>query len=113
MRLLIMVQLIFFVAMTEALAQFRDPTEPLVSDNAFEGVLGQDASKINASFNLQSILLSKARRLTTINGKLLSVGSEIDGARVLAIDKNRVILLQGERKITLYLFDNPLWTQKK
>lgn len=112
-RIFIVFSLMSCLLLSQAFAALHDPTAPQASDNAFEGVLSQDASKIKTSFNLQSILLAKARRLVMINGKLLGVGSEIEGARILAIDKNRVVLLQGNRKITLYLFDKTLWIPKK
>lgn len=91
---------------TTSMAYMRDPTKPVV-------VTVTQTSKGKAiPFNLQSILIGRMRRLAMINDKLVGVGSTVNGARVLAIDKNHVVLLYAGRKKTLYLFGRKLWTTR-
>lgn len=86
-------------------ATLRDPTQPVI------GVMGNQSSNASESrFQLQSILIAPKRRLAMINGQMVGVGSSINGARVLAIDKNRVILLVGGSKQSIYLLGRRLWT---
>lgn len=81
----------------------RDPTEPL------DASLIGGASDASGMFQLQSIIVSPTRILAMIDGQMVGVGSDIHGARVLAIGKNHVVLLQGGQKKTLFLFGKRLW----
>ncbi|PWY55357.1 hypothetical protein DGG96_12045 [Legionella qingyii] len=84
-------------------AALHDPTKPIISPLVHESSADED------DFNLQSILIGPMRRLAMINGQIVGTGSNIQGARVLAIDKNHVVLFYaGHRKI-LYLFGKRLW----
>ncbi|KTD50724.1 hypothetical protein [Legionella quateirensis] len=89
------------------LAYLSDPTKPKVNTE-------EQVSKVKGTpFNLQSILIGRMRRLAMINEQIVSVGSSINGARVLAIDKNHVVLLYSGRKVVLYLFGKRLWTKRR
>ncbi|QMT61225.1 hypothetical protein [Legionella sp. PC997] len=84
-------------------AALYDPTKPIISPLVHETTMDE------SEFNLQSILIGPMRRLAMINGQIVGTGSSIQGARVLAIDKNHVVLFYaGHRKI-LYLFGKRLW----
>jgi len=52
---------------------------------------------------LTSTLIAPARRLATINGKTVSVGERIGGARVMRIEPARVSLRKGTRQIVVQL----------
>lgn len=84
-------------------APLRDPTEPL------DASLIGSASDASGMFQLQTIIVAPSRILAMIDGQMVGVGSEIHGARVLAIGKNHVVLLQGGQKKTLFLFGKRLW----
>lgn len=81
----------------------RDPTQPVITP------LNPSFSSTEDKFNLQSIVIGPQRHLAMINGQIVGAGSTIQGARVLVIGKNHVVLLQDKRKITLYLFGKHLW----
>lgn len=89
--------------MSTSWAALHDPTRPVMS------ALTQASSPKEGNYILQSILIGPMRRLAMINGQIVGSGSSIQGARVLAIDKNRVVLLIDGRKETLYLFGERLW----
>lgn len=89
--------------MPQAIAALRDPTMPFANSLTNESSLNEE------SYVLQSILISPMRRLAMINGELVSTGSKIQGARVLVISKNHVVLLVSGRKVTIYLFGRRLW----
>ena len=82
------------------LADLEDPTRPKVSNLTEEADL----------YSIQSIIIAPNRRLAIINGITVGVGSELNGARVIAIHKNPVILLRSGQRKTLYLFGRRIWT---
>jgi MSHA biogenesis protein MshK len=84
-------------------AALRDPTKPIVSPLVNESSIDEE------NFNLQSILIGPMRRLAMINGQIVGTGSNIQGARVLAIDKNHVVLFYAGQRRILYLFGKRLW----
>lgn len=83
-------------------AALHDPTKPLISPIIKE-------SSVEDNYNLQSIIIGPMRRLAMINGQIVGTGSSIQGARVLAIDKNHVVLFYAGRRKILYLFGKRLW----
>ena len=78
----------------------KDPTMP----PGF-GSLQNQSVGINTAprFVLSSTLIAPARRLATINGKTLSVGEHISGARIVSIEPARVALQDGNKRIVLTL----------
>ncbi len=81
-----------------------DPMRPDDQSAAKERLPGKStATKKPAHLNLwlQSIQLGDTERTATINGKLLKVGDRIGGARVVAIEHNRVKLRRGREQINL------------
>ena len=61
---------------------------------------------------LHSILFSSLRRRAIINDRLLAVGDRIDGAKLVAIERDRVRLSRQGRKIVLKLGTSRLEMKK-
>ena len=59
--------------------------------------------KTAARWVLNSILYATGRRRAIVNGRLLAVGERIGGARLVAIERDRVRLRLQDRTITLKL----------
>ncbi len=76
-----------------------DPTRPPNTAPAGET---QDTGP--AGSQLQSILISRSRRLALINGESVSVGSAIGDARVVKITETEVTLQRGDETEVLRLF---------
>ena len=91
---------------TSAQAPLHDPTAPVTNR-----LSNKPSFKID-DFNLQSIIIGHRRRLAMINGQLVGTGSKIQGARVLAIDKNHVVLFHDGQRKNLYLFSKRLWNTR-
>ena len=54
-------------------------------------------------WRISSILYSHQRRVAVVNGRLASEGDVVDGARVVAIDADAVVLRRGERRFSVPL----------
>lgn len=80
----------FKTAQAQALA---DPTRPAQYHPA----------AAQAKLNLQSILFGNSRRVAVINGKALTEGERIGGARILSISKDMVRLKRGDKIVRLKL----------
>lgn len=79
----------------------RDPTRP----SNYTEVDGDNISQTE-SYNLQSIMINETRRVALINGRYVKVGDEVGNAKVVAIEKNKVVLsVSGQTKI-IKLFDS-------
>jgi hypothetical protein len=55
------------------------------------------------NWQLGSILIAPQRRVAVINGRPLSVGDQVSGAKVVAIEPGQVRLSRGGREIMLDL----------
>lgn len=55
------------------------------------------------SWQLGSILIAPQRRVAVINGRPLSVGDRVGGAKVIGIEPDRVRLRQGSKEFVLNL----------
>lgn len=77
-----------------------DPTRPPVRA---EQEKPAPAIAERRSWALESTLVSPERRVAVINGKLVSEGESVDGARVIAIRKRDVLLSAQGRRMTLQL----------
>jgi len=80
-------------------ASLPDPTRPpqrFVAPTA-AGPVAED------SWRLGSILIAPQRRVAVINGRSLSVGNQVSGAKVLAIEPGRVRLRRGSKEFVLEL----------
>ena len=89
----------------------HDPTRPAISVQQIGGDKqgGGDKKTIVAGYEVQSIIIGNARRLALVNNKFVSIGDTVGGAKVVAIDRNSVVLSESGRKLTIYLFDRNSW----
>lgn len=75
------------------LAQLKDPTRPPVSPSG--GAIEEDNAA--TGWTLSSILVSPQRRVAIINGKAVTAGEILAGAKVLSISEKSVKLeFRGE-----------------
>ena len=81
-----------------AAAVLPDPTRP---PGRLDGAAV--AAPADDNWQLGSILIAAQRRVAVINGRPLTVGEQISGARVVAIEPGRVRLRRGAREIVLEL----------
>lgn len=80
-------------------ASLPDPTRPpqrFIAPAASSPV-------VTDSWQLGSILIAPQRRVAVINGRPLSVGDKVGGAKVVAIEPGQVRLKRGSRVIMLDL----------
>lgn len=67
----------------------------------------KDAEEIgtnNEGFQLTAIIWDETRPMAIVNNKVVGIGSEIGGTKVLSIEKNKVKLGSGEKIIELELY---------
>ena len=87
--------LLGLVMLTSGLARadeaLRDPTRP------YSPVKGFRAS--SPSFVVNAIIISPERRVAIVNGRRVAVGGSLDGATVIAIEKDHLILETGGTRI--------------
>lgn len=79
----------------------RDPTTPVTYT---EG----SSKNEKVGYDLQSIIIGRTRPLALVNDKFVTIGDMIDNAKVIAINRNSVILEDSTQRITLYLFDRSI-----
>ena len=80
-------------------ASLPDPTRPpqrFVASAASGSVVADN-------WQLGSILIAPQRRVAVINGRPLSVGDQVSGAKVMTIEPGQVRLRRGSRDIVLDL----------
>lgn len=75
----------------------NDPTRP------FTGKV-----EISGKLELRSILIGSGRRLALINDTFVQVGDTIGSAKVIAIQRDFVVLIDSGKTETLYLFTNDI-----
>ena len=81
----------------------RDPTKPVPTSTQV------NREKSNVSFNLQSIIINPNQRRALINNRLVKVDDTIEGAKVIAIQRNAVVLSEAGKKLVIYLFKRGIW----
>lgn len=59
------------------------------------------ASAQGPASRLQSVLISPARRLAVIDGRVVALGGQVGGATVVAISETEVVLKKGDERETL------------
>jgi MSHA biogenesis protein MshK len=89
-----------------AQAQLRDPTEPPAAlRQAGERAAGADAAAPAATApQLQSVLISRKRRIAVIDGETVRVGQRHRGALVASIAPTQVVLQRGSTREVLRLY---------
>ena len=84
-------------------SQAADPTQP---PGWLTGSGSKKTQTINKDkFNLQQILIGKERRSAVINNQLVTKGSRVAGAQVVAINNNSVVLKVSQKRLTLSLLN--------
>jgi hypothetical protein len=77
----------------------RDPTRPYVPH-----ALGiSDAPR----YAVNAIIVSSKRRVAIVNGRRVGVGGSVEGATVIAIEKDHLILEKDGERITAGLNERP------
>jgi len=76
-----------------------DPTRPASLGSSSPG----RADKTHSGWRLDSTLVAPDRRVAVINGKRVSAGESVDGARVIEIRKLDVLIQVNGRRMTLQL----------
>ncbi len=85
---LLLILLLSAGASAYAEAPLHDPTVP----PSHGGAWIQEKKPTKPDWLLTSILISPARRLATIDGRSVTVGDEVSGGRVVAIDAGTAVL---------------------
>lgn len=75
----------------------QDPTRPYVA--------GGRTMVASPNFTVNAIIVSSERRVAIVNGRRVGVGGLIDGAKVISIDKEKLILEKDGKRITAALHD--------
>ncbi len=87
--------LLFAVSGVFADEILRDPTRPYTPQPGFVTAA--------PTFSVNAIIVSDDRRLAIVNGKRVTVGAEIDGATVVSIAKQELVLEFKGEQLTLGL----------
>ena len=100
MRSLVLVILVaVLTAAAQAEEELNDPTRP------YQGAIDADAyrQQLLQGYQLTSLLVSDSRKLATINGRRYRVGDQFDGARLVTIDHQGVVLDVGGLQLRIDL----------
>jgi MSHA biogenesis protein MshK len=92
-------------ALAQALA---DPMRPPATPGPSPAQGAGDAEK--AAARLQSVLISPARRVAVIDGRVVQLGERVGDARLVAISESQVVLQRANGRETLKL--NPVVEKK-
>ncbi|MEO0098276.1 MAG: hypothetical protein ABIK99_04735 [candidate division WOR-3 bacterium] len=81
------------------------PAEKEVSEGWGEDPFVRDFSFLTEikDLRLTAITISESKSYALINNMIVSVGDEIAGKRIVAIDKDKVVVEKGGRKFEVYL----------
>jgi MSHA biogenesis protein MshK len=85
-------------ALAQSLSDPMRPPQVSAMESTAEAAAGQGQSR------LQSVLISRARRLAVIDGTVVPLGGQVGDATVIAITETGVILKKGEERETLKLY---------
>jgi len=75
----------------------RDPTRPYKASSV--------TTTASPRFAVNAIIVSADRRVAIVNGRRVGIGGSIDGATVISIDKDELVLTKDGRRITARLRD--------
>jgi len=87
--------LVFFVSQAVLAAQMRDPTKPPPEDYALYAS--------NGGFKVRAIYAGPEHYVAVINGKTVTVGDEIYGAKIVAITPCEVDLKNENKEFSVSL----------
>lgn len=88
----------------DPLESLADPMQPPVAPAAPH--TADDSEGPQAVWRLQGIRIDHRRRSALINGRSVVVGDDVDGAKVLQIEDDRVVIQRGEAPSTLRLLEH-------
>ena len=79
------------------LADLKDPTKPLITPKKSDsnGLFGFEFDRLQdvfTEYSVGSILIRENRKVAIVNGVQVQEGSSVEGAEVIAIDRNSVTL---------------------
>lgn len=86
----------------------KDPTRPIIllpDLNVSKYINEKEIPTEEVTYTLQSLIIGKGKRLALINDKFVKVGDRVNGAKVIKIEQNFVILSNQGRNIKIYLFE--------
>lgn len=86
----------------------RDPTKPAIDTSVVP-----TEKRVEQTFKLQAIIISRSRRLALIDDVQVSIGDKIGDATVEMISENSVTLSRAGENVTLYLINMQGWKEKK
>jgi MSHA biogenesis protein MshK len=89
----------FICIMVAFASPLRDPTEPPIGISIVDSKEGHEGIVIN------SIIVSRARRIALINGEYVKAGDMIGGKKVISIRRNYVLFSQNGKKFKVYLIE--------
>jgi len=92
---------LLLLTVSAAAADLTDPMRPLVVPAATPSTESGDTPP--AVWHLQGIRIDLRRRSALINGQSVAVGEDVDGAKVLKIENDSVVIQSGEKPSTLRL----------
>ncbi len=86
-----------------------DPTRPLTRPSPIDGDDGDDfferfAEVLPGSFELSFVRASSSSPMAVINDRRVTIGDQIGGAEVVAIDRSGVTLLINEEETRINLY---------
>ena len=70
----------------------RDPTRPFEASETYAAA--------SQRYAVNAIIVSADRRVAIVNGRRVGVGGSIDGATVISIEKNQLVLEKNGKRIT-------------
>lgn len=88
----------------------RDLPDPMAPPpKAAQPPTGSEASSEpvqRVTYRLQGVKIDSSHRSAVINGQMVSVGDVVDGATVVSIESDNVVVQGGDEPITLKLLRN-------
>jgi hypothetical protein len=105
------------MAIADVLDGLSDPTRPLMSKLSPADVPGEDRlldglMGMLTSYTVSSILVSDARKIAIVNGTQVTEGSEIDNAKVIAIERASVTLEVDQETIKVFVAEGRIKTPR-
>lgn len=104
MKLIILVFLLLPLMAVNALAQEQEQDQeqwPELKNNPSQPLGVQLRTNSTQALVLQSLLISKNRRLAQINGRLLKVGEKIGIYKLVSLNHDGAVLNSGDHEIVL------------
>lgn len=88
-------------------------TDPMQPPNMRGDSVKHITKSKTAKWRLTSVLIGQKRRLATINGKILSIGEKINGAKLIDIQPSVITLNVENRNIIIKLLPTIVKRQRR